>query len=60
MSEPTEKKRGRPKKPEGETRVNFVCRVKPATKIEIARQAKAAGISIGEMVDAKFNTKEQP
>ena len=38
------------RKADGGKRVTYTCRVKPATR-EIIREMKAAGISIGDLLD---------
>ena len=43
-------RRGAGRKAEGGKRVTYTCRVKPATR-EVIREMKAAGISIGDLLD---------
>ncbi len=45
---------GRPPLPPGERRVTMTVRVRPATKAEAARRAKANGTSQGEETDRAF------
>ncbi|MBA3588492.1 hypothetical protein [Methylibium sp.] len=45
---------GRPPLPPGERRVTLTVRVRPATKAEAARRAKAHGTSQGEETDRAF------